>query len=128
TLSPRGVPLVGFAVAYVVGLLLMLPFGGWQEFVGFITAAYVMGYAFAPLSLVAMRRQHPDHARPYRLRGASVLAPVAFVVSNLLVYWTGWTNIWKLMVVIGFGPAIFAIGQLRGSGRRVSGADLRASM
>ena len=32
------------------------------------------------------------------------------------------------MVVIGFGLAIFAIGQLRGSGRRVSGADLRASM
>ena len=56
-------------------------------------------YAGAPLSLGAFRRQVPDAARPYRMPAASVMSPIAFVIANLIIYWSGFETIWKLGVV-----------------------------
>ena len=46
--------------AFLIGLLLFLPFPGWQNLVGFITSATVLMYAGAPLALGALRHQKPD--------------------------------------------------------------------
>ena len=57
-------------------------------------------YAGAPLSVGAFRRQVPDANRPYRMPAAWFLAPAAFVVADLLIYWSGFEVIWKLGVVL----------------------------
>ena len=46
-------------------------------------------YAGAPLSVAAFRRQVPEADRPYRMPAAGFLTPAAFVVANLLIYWSG---------------------------------------
>jgi hypothetical protein len=43
---------------------------------------------------------------------ASVLAPLAFVVANLLILWSGWTTDWKLGVAILIGYAILTANQV----------------
>ena len=88
-----------------------LPFPGWQSLVGFITSATVLMYAGAPLALGALRRQKPDAPRPFRLRAGEFWAPVAFVVSNLIIYWTGWQVVWKLDVAVLLGYALMAISR-----------------
>ena len=66
-------------------------------------------YAGAPLSLGAFRRQLPDADRPYRMQAAWLLAPIAFVVADLLIYWSGFEVIWKLGVVLVIGYVIIGI-------------------
>ena len=60
-------------------------------------------YAGAPLSLGVFRRRLPDAERPYRLPAAGVLSPLAFIVSDLIILWSGWDTDWKLGVAILLG-------------------------
>ena len=108
-LSQRGVPIVSIVFAFIIGCIMFLPFPGWQQLVGFIISATVMGYAMVPLAFGALRRQEPDRRRPFKLPAGGVLAPVAFVVANLVIYWTGWEILWKLLVAIALGFVLLAI-------------------
>jgi amino acid transporter len=109
TLSNRGVPLFAIAFSFLCGMLVFLPFPGWQQLVGFITSATVLAYATAPLALGALRREVPDHARPFRLPAGGVIAPAAFVVANELILFSGWTVVWKLIVAILIGFALLGL-------------------
>lgn len=107
-LSTRGVPVFSILVSFIVGLIIFLPFPGWHTLVGFISSATVLAYAMTPLALAALRRQQPDVNRPYRLPAGEVLAPLAFIIANLIVYWTGWTTDWKIFVAVAAGFIILA--------------------
>jgi amino acid transporter len=107
--NANGVPWVGLIFAFLIGLLFLLPFPSWHSLVGLITAASVLMYAGAPLSLGAFRGQVPDASRPYRLPGAAVLAPAAFIIANLLIYWSGFEVIWKLGIVLLLGYLLIGI-------------------
>lgn len=116
--TERGAPLIGLLLAFVIGLIAFLPFPSWQQLVGFITSATVLSFASGPLVLVALRRQVPDQERPFRLPGGHVIPFLAFWGSNLIVYWSGWETVWKLMVAVLIGFVLLAIfmatGVLRG--------------
>jgi amino acid transporter len=109
TLSDRGVPLFAIVFSFICGMLLFLPFPGWQKLVGFITSATVLAYATAPLALGALRRTQAAHPRPYRLPAAGLLSPAAFVVANSLILFSGWAVVWKLLVAIAVGFVLLAI-------------------
>lgn len=88
-ISEGGVPWVGVIVAYVIGCLYFLPFPSWQKLVGFITTISVITYGIGPIVLLQLRRSVPDLQRPFRLWGAHVIAPIAFILSSLVAYWGG---------------------------------------
>src|SRR5450755_4563055 len=99
----NGVPWFSLIIAFLFGLLFLLPFPSWHSLVGLVTSASVLMYAGAPLSLGAFRGQVPEAPRPYRMPAAAVLAPLAFVLSNLLIYWSGFEVLWKLAIAIIIG-------------------------
>ncbi|HEX5301258.1 MAG TPA: APC family permease [Streptosporangiaceae bacterium] len=107
--SSNGIPWVGLIAAFIIGLFFLLPFPSWHSLVGLITGASVLMYAGAPLSVGAFRRQVPDANRPYRMPAAGVLAPFAFIIADLLIYWSGFEVIWKLGVVLVIGYVIIGI-------------------
>src|SRR5271166_3486993 len=107
--SANGIPWVGLIFAFLFGLLFLLPFPSWRSIVGIITGASVLMYAGAPLSVGAFRGQVPDANRPYRMPIAAVLAPVSFVVADLLIYWSGWLVVWKLGIVLVIGYVLIGI-------------------
>ncbi len=108
-ISRQGVPWFSIIFSFLVGMLLFLPFPSWQTLVTFISSATAITYAAAPLAFGALRRQDPDRKRPYRLPGGGFLAPVGFMIANLIVYWSGWNTDWKLFVAILLGFALLAI-------------------
>ena len=112
TTKKSNIPLFGLIFTFLMGLLLFLPFPGWQKLVGFITSATVLMYAGAPLALGALRHQKPDAERPYRLPWAPVLAPASFVAASLIIYWSGWEVVWKLMVAVLLGYVLMGISRL----------------
>jgi amino acid transporter len=100
---------VGLIFAFLFGLLFLLPFPSWRSIVGIIVGASVLMYAGAPLSVGAFRGQVPDANRPYRMPAAAVLAPISFVVADLLIYWSGWLVVWKLGIVLVIGYVLIGI-------------------
>jgi amino acid transporter len=110
--NERGVPWVGLIAAFVTGCICFLPFPSWQSLVGLITSASVLMYAGAPLSLGAFRRRMPDADRPYKVPAAGFMAPFGFIISGLVILWSGWDTDWKLGVAILIGYAILAVSRV----------------
>lgn len=105
----RGVPLISLFLTFCIGLIVLLPFPSWQKLVGFITSATVLSFGSGPLVLAAMRKQIPNHKRPFRLPGGHILPFLAFYCSNLIVYWAGWDEDWRLFVAVALGFVVLAI-------------------
>jgi amino acid transporter len=113
------VPWFGLIFAFAVGVVCFLPFPSWQSLVGLITSASVLMYAGAPLALGAFRKRIPDVERPYRLPGAVVLAPLSFIIANLIILWSGWETDWKLGIAVAIGYAVIVLNRLLGGNRGV---------
>jgi amino acid transporter len=113
-LSPRGTPFLAIAFSFLCGLVILLPFPGWQQLVGFIAAAAVAVYAMAPLALGALRRQDPERPRPFRLAAASLLAPATFVAASEILLFTGWAVVWKLIAAILIGGVVCCAAAIGG--------------
>jgi amino acid transporter len=100
----NGVPWFSLIMAFVFGIFFLLPFPSWDTLVVLVTGASVLMYAGSVLSLGAFRRTLPDAERPYKVPVGSIMAPLAFVICSMLIYWSGFVTIWKLgaCVVIGY--------------------------
>ncbi|MER7584832.1 APC family permease [Kitasatospora sp. NPDC097691] len=105
-LDKNGVPWFGLIMSFITGVICFLPFPSWQELVGFITSASVLMYAGAPLAFGALRRRLPNHERSYRLPLGGIISPAAFVVSSLIIYWSGWHTLSRLGMAIVLGYAL----------------------
>jgi amino acid transporter len=102
--NKQRVPWFGLLVAFVIGCVAFLPFPTWKSLVSFVTSASVLMYAGAPLAFGALRRQDRERYRPFRLGGGEIISPIAFMVSGLIIYWSGWDTLQKLgfAIVIGY--------------------------
>jgi len=107
--SSRGVPWLSVFLAFVVGLIIFLPFPSWSKLVGFVTSATVLSFGSGSLVLVAMRHQLPNQERPFRLGGGHIVPLLALYSANLMIYWAGWDVDWKLFVTVGIGLLLLAI-------------------
>jgi amino acid transporter len=123
----RGVPWFGLITAFVVGCICFLPFPSWTSLVGLITAASVLMYAGAPLAFGVFRRRLPHAERPWRAPLGPVLAPLAFIVANLLILWSGWDTDWRLGVAISIGYFILVATRVLNLNAQSPQLDLRAA-
>jgi len=120
----RGVPWFGLATSFVTGVICFLPFPSWQQLVTFITSASVLMYAGAPLAFGALRDRLPARVRPYRLPAGTVIAPVSFVVANLIIYWAGWNTLWRLGLAIVLGYLLLGAYAWYATTRRLPNAPV----
>jgi amino acid transporter len=107
--SKRGVPWLSVFLAFIVGLIIFLPFPSWSKLVGFVTSATVLSFGSGSLVLMSMRKQIPQQERPFRLPGGHVIPFLAFYASNLMIYWAGWDVDWKLFATVGIGLVLLLI-------------------
>jgi amino acid transporter len=113
-ISNRGVPYISIILAFIVGMICFLPFPSWQSLVQLSSSATVIMYAFAPITVLALRKADPNRTRPYRVPAISVLAPLAFIAANEIIYWTSWIAVHKLMLIIAAGYVLFGISYALG--------------
>lgn len=105
-LNAYGVPVEALLLNYVVAVVMLvaMPF---QEIVALNGAAIILSFISGPIAVMALRRLAPTFARPFSLPLAPVLAPAAFMISTLMVFWSGWETTWRLLVLLGLGAALF---------------------
>jgi amino acid transporter len=127
TVNRRGVPWGSILLAFVIGELTFLPFPSWSSLVGLVTGATAIMYAFAPVSLEALRRQDPEREHPYRVPYPKVTIPASFCAANLIIYWGGFEAQWKLLTAIFLGRVVFEITLRRAHDVRRTDIDWRAA-
>jgi len=116
-LNRHRVPGWSLALNFVAGLLLFLPFPGWQQLVGFVSSAAVLCLGFGPVTLAALRLQAPNLPRPFRLPFPTAWCAFSFVLVGFVVYWVGWDTNWKVASLAVFGLVVFTVFRLGGVGR-----------
>ena len=108
-LTKSGIPIRALILNFFIAMLAFLPFKGWQAIVSFLSSALVFSFAVGPLCLIALRKQLPNHKRPFRLPFYPVFSFIAFYVCNLMIFWSGFDVVWKLAVTLAFGAIAFFI-------------------
>ena len=82
-------PWVSLIFAFLLGLLFLLPFPSWHSLVGLVTSAQradVRGRAAVP---GRVPQAGPRRRPPVPGAGRRVLAPLAFILANMIIYWSG---------------------------------------
>jgi amino acid transporter len=108
-LNGNQVPWAAVLLMWVVGTIVLLPFPAWQKMVNYITSITVLTYGLGPVALLVLRRNLPELQRPFRMWAAYLLAPLAFICSNLVIYWTGFATNTFLFALVGAGFVIYAL-------------------
>jgi len=77
--------------------------------VSYITSVTVITYGLGPIVLLVLRRNQPTLRRPFRLWSGEVLAPIAFVCSNWILYWTGFRTDSFLYIIMIIVFVVYAV-------------------
>ena len=100
------IPYVALYVNLLVGMASFLPFPGWQKLVAFLSSVSILSYGIGPICLLALRKLQPQTPRPFRLACGVLLSHSAFYVCNLMLYWCGYSTLWKLDVALLVGLVV----------------------
>lgn len=107
-----GIPRPALWLAFGLSVFWTLPFPSWEALINVVSAALVLSYAVAPVSVAALRRNAPDMQRPFRVSGMAVLGPLSFIIAALIVYWSGWSTVsWLLGLQIAMFVAYLLCGR-----------------
>lgn len=120
-LTASGIPLPSVILTLVVSTIYIVLLPSFSSLFPLVASALLLSYAPGPLSLAIFRVKFPDHPRPYRLPWTQVLAPFAFVVSSLMIFWSGWASVRILIPSVFVGLLLLFFYARR---RRVTRQDV----
>lgn len=110
--AKSGIPRPALWLTFALSVFWTLPFPSWEALINVVSAALVLSYAVAPVTVAALRRNAPGMPRPFRVRWMGVLGPLSFVIAALIVYWSGWSTVsWLLGLQILMFVVYFLCGR-----------------
>jgi amino acid transporter len=92
-----------------------------------ISVATLISYITGPVSVMTLRRTAPHFNRPFRLQGLPVLAPIAFMVASLILYWATWPLTGEVIFVMIVGLPLYFYS-LNRKGKQNLGKNLKAGI
>jgi len=96
-----GIPRPALWLTFGLSVFWTLPFPSWEALINVVSAALILSYAVAPVTVAALRRNAPELVRPFKVKGMGVLGPLSFIIAALIVYWSGWKTVsWLLSLQI----------------------------
>lgn len=92
-----GIPRPALWLTFGLSIFWTFPFPSWDALISVVSAALILSYIVAPISVAALRRSASDMPRPFRVKAMSVIGPLSFITAALIVYWSGWKTVsWLL--------------------------------
>lgn len=108
-ISSNGVPLRALIFNTLIGLLFFLPFPSWQHMVGFLVSCLVLGYVIGPMSLMVIAIKDRQDFKGFSMPFIHGICILAFTICNLMIYWSGYAVISKIMVLFVIGYLILLL-------------------
>jgi amino acid transporter len=98
---PRyGIPRPAMWFNLLVSFIFLFFFRGWGKLAAVISVATIITYLVVPVSVMVLRRTAPQVPRPLRVPGLPILAPLAFVLATLMLYWARWPHTGEIMLLL----------------------------
>jgi amino acid transporter len=119
-----GIPGRALLLNFVVGLAFLLPLPSWHAIIGVTGTLAAFTFAIGSVSVMGFRASGltgPDR----RIPGIRVIAPLAFIVSSLVIFWVPWPTLLKTMPIIAVGLVLYGLNYFRD---KSSVGDLRAGL
>ncbi len=105
-LNSRNVPFYSLLFDFIIMVLFVLPFPSWQSLVSINSGLSIIAYMSGPVSLIILRNTS-DSREGFRLPYARIIAPVAFALSALIIYWSGFPDTLYMSVIAFAGFLLF---------------------
>lgn len=115
-----GVPTRIILLNFIIGVFLFMPFPSWQKLVGFLVSALIFSFAVGPLALPVLRHTLPNQHRPFRVPAPKLMCILGFYICNLIIYWTGWDTVFKVLFAIVLGYIVLAIFKQTKHGKKLN--------
>jgi len=101
-----GVPRAALCLNLLVSFVFLFLFRGWGSLAEVISVATLISYATGPVAVMVLRRKGSVN-RPIRVKGMGVIAPVAFILASLILYWATWPLTGKVALIMVLGLPIY---------------------
>ncbi len=121
-----GIPRPAMWFNLLVSFIFLFFFRGWGKLAAVISVATIITYLVVPISVMVLRRTAPNLHRPLRVPGLPVLAPMAFVLATLMLFWARWPHTGQIMLLLILPMPVYLYYQAKGNWRDF-GRQLRAS-
>lgn len=106
-----GIPRRALVINLLVGILFLLLFQSWQSLVSALGMFFAVGYVAVSVAVTVLRHTTGATDRPW-LRGMAAVAPASFILSSLLVYWSGWGEIRLAIVLFAISGPLYLLRML----------------
>lgn len=107
------IPRFAMIVDLMLAVLMVSLFRNWSLLATVITGSTLIAYLTGPVTVISLRKMRADMKRPFKPKYMSWLAPFAFVLTSLAIYWTMWPTTIQVIVVILLGLPIYLYYEIR---------------
>ncbi|QNQ81787.1 APC family permease [Lactobacillus sp. PV037] len=107
------VPRFAMVVDFILAMILVSVFRNWNLLATVITAATLIAYLTGPVTVISLRKLAPDLDRPFKPNWMKWVAPLAFILASLAIYWTMWPTTIQVILVIALGLPIYLYYEVR---------------
>jgi amino acid transporter len=121
-----GIPRPAMWFNLAVSFIFLFFFRGWGKLAAVISVATIITYLVVPISVIVLRRTAPELHRPLRVPGLPLLAPLAFVLATLMLFWARWPHTGQIMLLLILPLPVYLYYQAKGDWRDF-GRQMRAS-
>jgi amino acid transporter len=101
-----GVPRRALLLNFIVGLLVLIPLHSWITLVTYLSDVFVLSYAVSAIAAGTFRSAAPTRLSGW-IPGIKWIAPISFILSTELAYWSGWTSLRVAFPVTLGGVVLF---------------------
>jgi amino acid transporter len=101
-----GVPRRALLLNFILGLLVLIPLHSWISLVSILGDVFVLSYAVSAIAAGTFRSAAPTRLSGW-IPGIRWIAPVSFILSTEIAYWSGWHNLRVAFPVTLIGVVLF---------------------
>jgi amino acid transporter len=101
-----GVPRRALLFNFVLGLVVLIPLHSWITLVSILGDVFVLTYAVSAIAAGTFRSAAPTRLSGW-IPGIKWIAPISFILSTEIAYWSGWSNLRVAFPVTLIGVVLF---------------------
>jgi amino acid transporter len=102
-----GIPRPAMWFNLVISMAFLFVFRGWGTLAEVISVATLISYVTGPISVMAFRKGGVRNEKGLRVKGMGLIAPLAFVIASLILYWAKWPLTGEVILIMLVGLPIY---------------------
>lgn len=107
------IPRFAMIANLILAMILVSVFRNWNLLATVIAASTLIAYLTGPVTVIALRKIEPELKRPFKPNYMKWLAPFAFVLTSLAIYWSMWPTTIQVIFVIALGLPVYLYYEIR---------------